>query len=516
MVDLQRPGQDQVYSAATGINNKGQVIGDANNNAFRWSPRTGMQNLVSLGFDAEANAINDAGTVVGRALTPDSFDNPLYTPVRWTEPDRILALASAGYLALGAQDINAAGHIVGSTFLESAPFGPDHAFLWTPQKGLIDLGTGSGDFSDASRINDKGMVIGGLGVVAPTFFFRGFVWTRETGIIEIGAPNVLYSRAKDLNNLGQVVGSIEDRAYVWTRAEGVVDLNTRIPNAPPGMELWLAMAISDNGSILASANTGLVLLVPQASSSNEAPVVGPIKATGTPHTNIALSFAASFKDADLRDTHKATWSWGDGSKDTGTVSEKNGTGSVSGQHTYRAPGIYTVRLTVTDSNGKSATVERKVVVCGSNTYVAGEGWFMSPDGASKAAPNQSGVASFAFLSETGKNMRQAQAKGNILFDALGLNFRSDYIDSLVLQDTQAEYRGSGTVNGAGGYKFMLTAIFGAKSGGGKDRIRIRIWHQEPGSRAEVVDYDNMIDSRALGTDGEGTAVGDGAFRLPSS
>jgi len=33
---------------------------------------------------------------------------------------------------------------------------------WTPQKGLIDLGTGSDTFSTASKINDKGMVIGGF------------------------------------------------------------------------------------------------------------------------------------------------------------------------------------------------------------------------------------------------------------------------------------------------------------------------------------------------------------------
>jgi PKD repeat protein len=77
---------------------------------------------------------------------------------------------------------------------------------------------------------------------------------------------------------------------------------------------------------------------------------------------VPLFFSADFKDADLRDIHKATWAWGDDSEDAGSVNEKSGTGSVSGQHTYRSAGHYTIRLTVTDSSGKSATVHRKLAV----------------------------------------------------------------------------------------------------------------------------------------------------------
>jgi hypothetical protein len=46
----------------------------------------------------------------------------------------------------------------------------------------------------------------------------------------------------------------------WTAEEGIVDLNTRLHAPPAGMRVLNALAISDNGSIVALSNTGLVLL----------------------------------------------------------------------------------------------------------------------------------------------------------------------------------------------------------------------------------------------------------------
>jgi probable HAF family extracellular repeat protein len=262
MVDLHGPGQDQSDSSAADINNKGQVVGTGAF-PFRWSPRTGMQELVTLGAGGGANAINEAGTVVGFAGDPGG--EPQGLPARWTRPDRIRVLSNLGSRTSGGRDINAAGQIVGNVPFPPEPFGAEHAFLWTPQRGLIDLGTGSGNFSTASKINDRGMVIGVLSRLPD--FIRGFVWTRHAGLIEIGGADVTSSRANDLNNCGQVVGNIDGTAYVWTRAGGVVDLNTRVPDAPRGLLLSDAVAISDNGSIVVQANTGLLLLVPLAASN---------------------------------------------------------------------------------------------------------------------------------------------------------------------------------------------------------------------------------------------------------
>jgi probable HAF family extracellular repeat protein len=362
MVDLGRrlPGE----SSGNDINNRGQVTGGAvfspgqARRGFLWTPETRtVVNIGSLDLSSYGTALNDAGTITG--LTGgDSL-----RAFRWTRREGMRAITSIYNEFTTANDINAAGHIVGAAALSTNPSQPAHAFLWTPREGLIDLGTGFANRTIAEKINDSDMVIGNVRDFVD--FPHGFVWTRETGSIEIGAglAKTVTSTA-DLNKFGQVVGGFGGRAYVWTRAQGVVDLNTRLRGAPEGLVLQGGRAISDNGAIVAQGNTGLVLLVPTAASGNEAPVVGPVKVTGMPRVQALLSFSAEFRDADPGDSHRATWAWGDGASATGTVSERSGRGNVSGQHAYRSPGSYTVSLTVTDSSGRRTTVHQNVVVRG--------------------------------------------------------------------------------------------------------------------------------------------------------
>jgi probable HAF family extracellular repeat protein len=496
-------------SSAGSINEKGQIAGEAVFDvdpneiyAFLWTPQTGMRNLGTLGGRSRAVALNESGTVVGFSRNVPGGANTTNIAFRWTAAEGMRPLGTLPGETSQANDINEAGYIVGATPVVAG--GMEHAFLWTPQAGLRDLGTGTGFRSNAARINDKGMVIGNLiGRLGNAFFNHGFVWTREHGLVEIGlgTPN---ANANDVNAHGQVVGTIDSSAYVWTRATGIVDLNTRIPDAPPGLQLREAQVISDNGSIVANSNAGLVLLVPRAPASHQAPVLGPITFTGTARLNSLLSFSASFTDADRNDTHKATWSWGDGSKDTGVVSEKYGTGSVSAQHVYRKAGIYTVKLTVTDSGGKSTTVQRTVVVCGAGAHIAGEGWIMSALDASGDSLQHSGRATFAFLSPAGTDLGQAA----IQFDAPGLSLRSEQVESLRIDGARLHYKGSARVNGASNYRFELTATMTAKSGS-PDRIRIRVWHQDRRTNVAVVDYDNGFADAAS----KGSAVTDGAIVL---
>jgi len=60
---------------------------------------------------------------------------------------------------------------------------------------------------------------------------------------------------------------------------------------------------------------------------------------------------AAFSDAGTTDTHTATIDWGDGTIGPGTVVESNGSGTVSGSHTYTDNGPYTVKVCVTDDDG---------------------------------------------------------------------------------------------------------------------------------------------------------------------
>jgi probable HAF family extracellular repeat protein len=157
-------------------------------------------------------------------------------------------------------NINRAGQVVGATpFVDQAQ---PHPFLWTPGQGLLDLGVGTAARGAATEVNDHGMVIGYL--FKDFILAHGFIWTRETGLIEIGAGfPTLTTFASDVNNCGQVVGSLGTRAFIWTRNQGFIDLNTLAAGGPAGLVLDGASAISENGAILATASSGLYLLVPR-------------------------------------------------------------------------------------------------------------------------------------------------------------------------------------------------------------------------------------------------------------
>ncbi len=81
---------------------------------------------------------------------------------------------------------------------------------------------------------------------------------------------------------------------------------------------------------------------------------------------------------------------------------------------------------------------------------------------------------------------------------------------------RAQYKGMGTINGQGEYKFMLTAVDGAKLGGGTpDRFRIKIWQYDTQAEADVVVYDNQTVAGTEGGNSEGTAIAGGSIVIHS-
>ena len=75
----------------------------------------------------------------------------------------------------------------------------------------------------------------------------------------------------------------------------------------------------------------------------------------TAHEGQWVDLQASFVDTHPTDTHTATIDWGDGTPPSaGTVVETNGFGAITASHNYVDNGIYTVTITITDSQGKVA------------------------------------------------------------------------------------------------------------------------------------------------------------------
>ncbi len=176
-----------------------------------------------------------------------------------------------------------------------------------------------------------------------------------------------------------------------------------------------------------------------------------------------------------------TYDWHFGDSNTGT----GGTPS----NTYAAPGIYDVCLTVNDGLVDSAEVCTIAVVYDPGAgFVTGGGWIYSDPGAYVPNPALEGKATFGFVSKYKKNASTPTGNTEFQFHAGDLNFHSDAYQWLVVTGSDyAMFKGNGTINGAGDYKFRIWA--GDDS---PDTFRIKVW-TETDAGVETVVYDNGFD-----------------------
>jgi PKD repeat protein len=226
---------------------------------------------------------------------------------------------------------------------------------------------------------------------------------------------------------------------------------------------------------------------------NLIPVVGQVSALIEPvQVNTPVHATGNFTDPGFTDTHTAEWDWDDGTTSAGTVTETDGVGVVTDSHTYSNPGVYEVRLTVTDDDGDSASsVSQYVVVYDPGAgFVTGGGWIDSPQGAYAPDPSLTGKASFGFVSKYKKGATVPTGQTEFQFRVANLNFHSYSYDWLVIAGHKAMYKGTGTINGEGNYGFMLSAIDESlTTSTDVDMFRIKIWDKDNDG---TIIYDNQI------------------------
>jgi hypothetical protein len=152
------------------------------------------------------------------------------------------------------------------------------------------------------------------------------------------------------------------------------------------------------------------------------------------------------------------------------------------------PGVYTLDVVSNKLGCPEASIEALLAVYDPDGgFVTGGGWIYSPEGAYIAALNLEGKANFGFVSKYKKGATEPTGNTEFQFKAGDLNFHSDTYEWLVVNQygTNAQFKGSGTINGEGYYKFMLWA-----GDGDPDTFRIRIWTEDEATGVETDVYDN--------------------------
>jgi probable HAF family extracellular repeat protein len=230
------------------VNTSGQVVGDSYassgfDHAFLYGGGQ-MTDLGTLGGNAScAYAINSTGQIVGSAESRTGGFAFLYSSGSMTS----LGTLSGSFYST-ALDINDGGQIVGNAYFASGTTSIPHAFLYTANGGMTDLGTLGGSTSTAVAINASGQVLGTS--MTKSGFTHVFLYSSSTGMSDLGS---LFTPA-GMNDLGQIVGSEYLGSYhAMLYDNGVVsDLSTLVVPGS-GLTLQQARAINDAGQIAAYA-----------------------------------------------------------------------------------------------------------------------------------------------------------------------------------------------------------------------------------------------------------------------
>jgi len=179
------------------------------------------------------------------------------------------------------------------------------------------------------------------------------------------------------------------------------------------------------------------------------------------------------------------WDFGDGVTGTGNMPT----------HAYSSAGIYDVCLVVDDGQASSLEVCTIAIIYDpAGGFVTGGGWIESPAGAYVPEPDLAGKASFGFVAKYKKGANIPDGNTEFQFQTAGLDFHSSAYEWLVVNqgDANAQFKGSGTVNGEGEFKFMIWA-----GDGTPDTFRIKIW-EEDAFGVETTLYDNGSDQAISG------------------
>ena len=511
-------------AGAYDVNDRNEIAGGMHapgisSRAVRWNPDGGITLLGPLPRSlSEARAINHRGYSTGMA----ELANGDLTATLWDPAGNQSVLGSLGTGLAFGMFINERQQVAGD--VDGVAANTSRGFFWSRDSGMVPIDVGG--VVSMMGLNDRGEAIGTAVLAART---ESFHWSLGRGLVYLPLGSAAGSHVHDIDEHGEMVGVAYDRLAPGASMTAVrwpsftaqpIDLNTRLHRAPAGLRLRAAVAINENGAILADSNAGLVLLRP-GRRGTDAPVLGSIVGLPNPPGTVSLgqelALTINFVDNAAAQTHTASAVWTDGCASAApTVTEANGVGQVRLRHRFCAPGYGAVKVVVTDSGGRSTELQRDVIVEAPEVAaLSGEG-ALAGGAAALGRGYRHTPLRFALWAPLG----EARAGGGAVGASAGagapvvlfsgpFQFRSGQVTRAVATAGRARVEGTGRLNGRAGYRFTLEAIdgdtgdtgktgktddigdIGATSrGASRDRLRLRVTHTDAATGAEEVDYDN--------------------------
>jgi probable HAF family extracellular repeat protein len=233
---------DEAYTYPSGINSSGVVFGFLNSrrprtgetsgyHIFKWTRETGTVDLGDNGAQGIdlSGGMNESGQFAGMFQHYNNGPEEDHG-FRWS--------ASAGFEDLGTIAghisrvrpfaINEAGEVAGFEYFPDS--NTDHAVMWTPSGGLVDLFPATSIANYAFALNTRGQLAGFH--EAPGQNYTPFFMESSSSPVQLVNSDVRGGVSRTgLNGFGQLVGSTyyvsgsyQNHPFYWSQADGFVDL----------------------------------------------------------------------------------------------------------------------------------------------------------------------------------------------------------------------------------------------------------------------------------------------------
>ena len=254
--------------------------------------------------------------------------------------------------------------------------------------------------------------------------------------------------------------------HSWTPADAVVNPTVEDAEvaAPDDGSRTLTLTATDPHG--AEASDQVEVTVRNVAPSLDA-LTGP---TGSPGVGRAVQVSGTFSDPGTQDTHTATVDWGDGTTGPAVVED----GTLRAEHTYADAGLYTVTVRVIDDDGGEDTrsLDELAVHDRAGGFVTGGGTIDSA----------AGRATFAAAAMYVPFVPVPVGVTSLDLHGEDFRFRATGAEWLVVDGSTATYRGTGTVDGRGGYAYTVTVTDAREPASTRgDRFLLRVWERDGGA-----------------------------------